>query len=99
MGTNSPTATAQDWVLLAAGAKNVYVIYNPETELAIDQALDSSSQLLHWTMELKNTNQKFLVEAVEGEADTYRLLSADGSKAANSPTLVARTASTTPWQA
>ena len=33
-------------------------------------------------MELKNTNQKFLVEAVEGEADTYRLLSADGSKAA-----------------
>ena len=82
MDANSPTATAQDWVLLAAGAKNVYVIYNPETELAIDQALDSSSQLLHWTMELKNTNQKFLVEAVEGEADTYRLLSADGSKAA-----------------
>ena len=69
-------------MLLAAGAKNVYVIYNPETKLAIDQALDSSSQLLHWTMELKNTNQKFLVEAVEGEADTYRLLSADGSKAA-----------------
>ena len=31
---------------------------------------------------MKNTNQKFLVEAVEGEADTYRLLSADGSKAA-----------------
>ena len=82
MDANSPTATAQDWVLLDAGAKNVYVIYNPETKLAIDQALDSSSQLLHWTMELKNTNQKFLVEAVEGEADTYRLLSADGSKAA-----------------
>ena len=33
-------------------------------------------------MDLKNTNQKFLVEAVEGEADTYRLLSADGAKAA-----------------
>ncbi len=82
MEANSPTATAQDWVLLSTGTKNVYLIYNPETELAIDQALDSSSQLLHWTMDLKNANQKFLVEAVDGEADTYRLLAADGSKAA-----------------
>ena len=82
MAAASATATAQDWVLLSTGTKNVYLIYNPETELAIDQALDSSSQLLHWTMDLKNTNQKFLVEAVDGEADTYRLLAADGSKAA-----------------
>ena len=82
MEAASATATAQDWVLLSTGTKNVYLIYNPETELAIDQALDSSSQLLHWTMDLKNANQKFLVEAVDGEADTYRLLAADGSKAA-----------------
>lgn len=68
-------ALGQEWTLYGVDeSKGIFAIYNANYEKAIDMALQSGGVLLQWDFEPDNENQQFLIQAVDGLADTYQLL-------------------------
>ncbi len=76
------TSWGQDWVLVPVtnGNDGLFMIVNPESGKAIDMGMNGNKKLLHWNFEASNANQKFLIEKVGEDEDTYRFIySADRS--------------------
>lgn len=70
----SETSAGQQWALWQVRVGGGWMIYNPTSRGGIDMALQlGSGELLQWTATASD-NQLFLPEAVEGLADTYRLV-------------------------
>ena len=78
LATESAADAGQDWTLVPIDeAGGVYALYSVSAQLAADMALESTNKvLLLWTYQSSNANQRFLIQAVDAEAGTYRLLKA-----------------------
>ncbi len=77
------TSAGQEWTLHTVDAKHgIFVLFSAQYEKAIDMALEAGGTLLQWNFDPSNGNQQFIISAVEGETDVYRLLcSSDTQKA------------------
>ncbi len=81
--TLDENSAGQDWMIVPVdAANNIYAFVNPNYDKGIDMASSANPQwkLLQWTSEINNSNQQFLVKAVQTEADVYQFFNADASR-------------------
>lgn len=75
LANESVASRGQLWVVQMAGNYTYFI--NRKSGKSIDMAPTKSYYPLQWTFQATNANQRFSLETVEGQADTYRIVSAN----------------------
>ncbi len=73
----------QQWTLIPSDeGRKTFNLHNYNYSMSIDMALTTADKkILQWNCELSNENQQFVIKEVDASANTYQLLSKDGSLA------------------
>ncbi|MDO4930862.1 MAG: glycoside hydrolase family 2 TIM barrel-domain containing protein [Bacteroidales bacterium] len=81
LAAENESSAGQDWVLVPASDDDdrVFILVNPNYNVALDMALEQKGSLLQWVFDSDNANQLFLIKAVDGVADTYQFFNASDS--------------------